>query len=175
MRALVLYASIIAVLGLSAGLGYAEDTPDARGGGEFRVVTSANLREEPSTRAAVLTTLKRNTIVQVVGVSNGWYRIRSSRPGRPDGYIRRDLLEPGKAGSAQPAPSFKPGQFEVTKLTTVRREPSSSAAKVVDLRTGAKVYVTDRTGAWYRIESEKGDRPPGYILATAARPLASTE
>jgi hypothetical protein len=66
---------------------------------------------------------------------------------------------------------FEPGRYEVTRLTSVHREPSSRSSKVVDLRTGATVYVTDRTGGWYRIESEKGDRPPGYIPAAAARRL----
>ena len=53
----------------------------------------------------------------------------------------------------------------------VRDQPSTGARQITTLREGSEVRVVDKdsSGLWYKIESEKGNRPPGWIPTQAAK------
>lgn len=136
--------------------------------GDFVVNRRAVLYRRASADADVLTELKPGTIVHVVEVREQWYRVHSSRPGRPDGYIRRSYADPyvdgGRAQRGRPRRVI----YRLTSPAVVREAPDIDSRRVTTLREGAEVVVVGRSGNWYRIESESGSRPPGYVPTVSA-------
>jgi hypothetical protein len=135
--------------------------------GEFRLRRPTALHERPDAASPVLYRLAPNTIVHVVGRTGHWYQIRSSKPGRPDGYIPSSNATPLPRAMGG-ASAFRRGLFRVTRLTSVRAEPSARSRTVARLRPGTEIQVVAVRGSWYRVESASGHRPPGYVTAAAA-------
>lgn len=119
------------------------------------------LYERPSFDSRVLRRLSAGTTIHVVDSKGDWYRVRATRPGRPDGYVHRSSVDASRA--------FRPGLFRLTRRTAVHASPSTASPRITHLRSGAEVRVVALQGRWYRIESITGRRPPAYIDAGAAR------
>ena len=49
-----------------------------------------NLRARPNTTSSIITSYVENTVLTVIGINNGWYKIQN---GGHVGYIRSDLIE----------------------------------------------------------------------------------
>ena len=49
-----------------------------------------NIREKPNTASDILATYSQNTIMTVIGINNGWYKVKHEGF---TGYIRSDLME----------------------------------------------------------------------------------
>ncbi len=142
--------------------------------GDFVINRPASLYMKPSADTRIIRVLRPRTIVRVVEVLDQWYRIRSAK-GRPDGYVRRSYADPYGGGGAQGAGGhsrrFRIGVFKLIDPVVVRAEASSSARKITTLRSGAEVRIVDKdpSGLWYKVESETGRNPPGWIPTQAAR------
>jgi len=139
--------------------------------GEYKINRSAALYQHPDPDSRVLTTLRRGTIVHVIDATRDWYRIESTHRNRPSGYIRRSYADVVAGASRH----FSRGVFRVTRSTPVHAAPSGRSRTITRLRSGARVQVVGERGSWYRIESETGKRPPGYILASTARRVRDLE
>jgi hypothetical protein len=44
---------------------------------------------------------------------------------------------------------------------------------VAEIKKGTKMYVVSEENGWLRVESKRG-KPPGYVEAALARPLADS-
>ena len=136
--------------------------------GDFVINRPANLYERPNFESRVLRRLGKGTRVRVVDVSDEWYHIRSSHLGHPNGYVRRSYATAITNAPIGPR-VFRAGLFRVTQPTAVHAGASSQSRTITKLHRGIEVQVVGESGGWYRIESSTGRRPPGYIVASAAR------
>jgi hypothetical protein len=156
--------------------------------GDFVINRPAGLYTKPSADSQIIRRLRSHTIVKVVEVLDQWYKIHSTK-GHEDGYVRRSYADPfqgggggsgGGSGGAAAAPAqgmrFRVGTFKLTDPVVVREKPDMSSRKLATLKAGAEVRVVDKdpSGLWYKIESETGNRPPGWIPTQAAKRLSNT-
>ena len=135
--------------------------------GTYVTNRSTNLYAKPSATAPIVATLRPKTIVEVVRVTEQFYEIRPSKAGRKSGYIRRSYADP-YTQSRGTLRRFRSGWYRLTSPAVVHSGPDVGSRKVTTLRQGIEVKVVGREGSWYRIESEDGKRPSGYIPVIAA-------
>ena len=162
MRKTIFRVGVGLVLLAGAALAGERDEP-----GTFRLNRDATLYERPSADAPIVRRLRSGTVVKVVRVTDQWYEVHSTR-GNPSGFLRRSYADPfhGRRGREVQA-----GLFTLKDPVIVRSRPDIDAPAVTTLEPGTKVQVVERVGNWYRIESETGNRPPGYIPVIAAERL----
>ena len=180
----------LAILGILASLpstaaaqreaGDARDRP-----GDFVVNRPASLYTRPSADSKIQRQIRPKTVVRVTDVVGQWYKVESTK-GHESGFVRRSYADPvgarareegggggggggGSGGSG--GERFRVGMFKLTDPVVVRDQPSMSGRKIATLREGAEVRVVDKDASklWYRIESESGNRPPGWIPVVAAK------
>ncbi|MGH7822540.1 MAG: SH3 domain-containing protein, partial [Candidatus Binatia bacterium] len=140
----------------------------------YVVNRTAILYEQPTSDSRILRMIRPGTIVHVVESTGDWHRVESKRTDRPAGYIRRSSAEVAPS-TADGSVAFQPGIFRVTRTTEVRAAPSTDARTITRLASGAEVQVVGESGGWYRIESETGKRPPGYVLTSNMRRLRNSD
>jgi hypothetical protein len=151
--------------------------------GDFVINRPASLYSEPSGDAHIIRQIQPHTVVRVVEVLPQFYKVQSTK-GHESGFVRRSYADPvgyhadqgasvagASRGGAHGGQRFRVGTFRLTDPVVVRDAPSMSGAKIATLRAGAEVRVVDKdpTKHWYKIESETGNRPPGWIPVVAAQ------
>ncbi len=146
--------------------------------GDFVINRPASLYAKPSADAHIIRRLRPHTIVKVVEVHDQWYKVHSTT-GKEDGYVRRSYADPfhgrsaGGGGPAGNGRQFRVGTFKLVDPVVVREQPDMSSRKLATLKAGVEIHVVDKdpSGLWYKIESETGNRPPGWIPTQAAKRL----
>jgi hypothetical protein len=142
--------------------------------GDFVINRPAGLYAKPSAESQIIRRLRPRTIVKVVEVHDQWYKVHSTT-GHEDGYVRRSYADPfrGGGGPAAHGKRFRVGTFKLVDPVVVREQPDMSSRKLATLKAGVEVHVVDKdpSGLWYKIESETGNRPPGWIPTQAAKRL----
>lgn len=136
--------------------------------GEFVINRPAYLYKTPSADADILKKLRPKTVIEVIEVREQWYKVRSAK-GNPPGWLRRSYADPFEQGGRAGGRRFRPGVFVLTSPSYIYGQPSVDAKKLGTLKEGQEVRVVGATGTWFRIESESGDRPPGFIPTIAAK------
>jgi hypothetical protein len=144
--------------------------------GDFAINRPASLYSRPAADSRIIRQLRPRTVVHVVEVLDQWYKVRSTT-GKEDGYVRRSYADPVRNGGGSASAGegehrrFRAGKFKLSDPVAVREQPSTSARKITTLREGSEVRVVDKdsSGLWYKIESEKSNRPPGWIPTQAAK------
>ena len=144
--------------------------------GDFVINRPASLYSRPAADSRIIRQIPPRTVVHVVEVLDQWYKVRSTS-GKEDGYVRRSYADPQGSGSGRASAGdgehrrFRVGKFKLSDPVVVREQPSTSAPKITTLREGSEVRVVDKdpSGLWYKIESEKSNRPPGWIPTQAAK------
>lgn len=106
------------------------------------VTSSVNLRSNPTTTSAILTTVPKDTILKIDDFNNGWYQVIYSGQ---TGWIRGDLL------IAVPA-----GKYVTVKdvyQLNVRLTPSSTSQIIGTITQGQYAEKLDQTsdGTWYKV------------------------
>ncbi|PKV62872.1 peptidoglycan DD-metalloendopeptidase family protein [Pontibacter ramchanderi] len=105
----------------------------------------ANVRMAPSAKAALYTSLPKNTPLQVTGAANNWYRVRLAD--QTEAYIISSLVE----GIAKP--------IAVKKLTLGRPlldEAHPEAGQIDSLRAGAAILVVAVNGNFELVRQPDG-------------------
>jgi DNA-binding protein H-NS len=69
--------------------------------------------------------------------------------------------------------SAEPGVYEVIQVTSVRENPSPSAAAIAQIKRGTKVTVVRSVGEWLQVQSKQGN-PSGYIRSDDAMFIGQT-
>jgi hypothetical protein len=180
LRTLFFVGSLLLALPPSLRAAHAAEPARDRPG-DFVINRPASLYARPSATSHIIRQLRPRTVVHVVEVLDQWYKVSSTK-GHEDGYVRRSYADPhgssraegGGADGGGERMRFRVGQFRLTDPVAVRDQPDMSARKVTTLRAGAEVRVVDkdRSGLWYKIESESGNRPPGWIPVQAAKRIS---
>lgn len=122
-----------------------------------------NVRSGPSTKYKTVGLLKKNTIVTVIGSSNGWYKV--SYKGKP-AYVSAKYIKKNASGS-----TFKQFSVITTELLNVRQSRSGSSKKLGHLAKGTKVTVIGSKSGWYTIKL-KGKT--GYISSKYTKKVSTT-
>jgi uncharacterized protein YgiM (DUF1202 family) len=173
IRALLALLVALPALALAQSEDAARNRP-----GDYVINRPASLYTRPSADSRIIRQLRPRTVVRVVEVLDQWYKVESTK-GHENGYVRRSYADPmtrrAAANGGRPGERvrFRIGIFKLVDPVVVRAEPSTSARKVTTLREGSEVRVVDKdsSGLWYKIESETGNRPPGWIPTVAAKRL----
>jgi uncharacterized protein YgiM (DUF1202 family) len=175
--------SVLALCLVSAAAARAQGSEDAARSrpGDYVTNRPASLYAKPSADAHIIRRLAPHTVVNVVEVLDQWYKVRSSS-GKEDGFIRRSYADPyhggrvsgggrGGGGGGGGARRFRVGKFKLIDPAIVRDSPSMEGRQITTLRAGTEVRITDKdpSGHWYKIESESGNRPPGWIPTQVAK------
>ena len=172
IRMLALVLGLLIVLPLAAQAQTSDQDAARNRLGDFVINRPASLYAKPSADAHIIRQLHPRTVVHVVEVLDQWYKVHSTK-GHEDGFVRRSYADPygGGGGGASHGRRFRVGTFRLTDPVVVREEPSTSSRTIATLRAGAEVRVVDKdpSGLWYKIESETGSRPPGWIPTQAAK------
>ena len=172
IRMLPFVLGLLIVLPLAARSQTSDQDAARNRPGDFVINRPASLYAKPSADAHIIRQLHPRTIVRVVEVLDQWYKVESTK-GHENGFVRRSYADPygGAGGAAAHGQRFRVGTFRLTDPVVVREEPSTSSRTIATLRAGAEVRVVDKdpSGLWYKIESETGSRPPGWIPTQAAK------
>ena len=193
IRALLLSFASLLLMASSAAVAADESARDRPG--DFVINRPASLYTRPAADSHIIRQIRPHTVVHVVQVLNQWYKV-SSTTGHEDGYVRRSYADPrgmareegvasrggggsgagGGGRSSGERMRFRVGTFKLTDPVVVRDQPMTSARKIASLREGATVRVVDKdpSGLWYKIESETGNKPPGWIPTQAAKRVGET-
>jgi len=178
--------SLLSVLWLLLALPIAAGADDPRSRpGDYVINRPASLYVRPAADSHIIRQLQPHTQVHVVDVLPQWYKVQSTT-GKESGFVRRSYADPvgvargggeerGREGGGGERLRFRAGKFKLSDPVVVRDQPSSAGQKVTTLRAGSEVRVTDKdpSGLWYKIESESGNRPPGWIPTLAAKRIES--
>ena len=121
-----------------------------------------NLREEPSTDGAIITSVKNGGEVVVLQKGSAWSRVSV---GTQEGFMSTKYLHFGNAPVQQPttgkiAVVNNPRDTQVLNL----RQNASLDAKVIDYyRNGVKVTILKAGSTWHKVQVEDGK--VGYMMA----------
>ncbi len=150
--------------------------------GDFVINRPAGLYSRPAADSRILRELRPRTVVNVIEVLPQWYKVQSTK-GLETGFVRRSYADPrglrsdsgdsrrGSSSAGGERRRFRVGTFRLSDPAIVRDSPSMSGRRVAQLREGAQVRVVDKdpSGLWYKIESETGNKPPGWIPTQSAK------
>ena len=122
--------------------------------------SSLRLRSEPGTHGRILTTLYKNTQVDVLEeLDNGWFKVSYKDM---IGYMSGEWLavtrteDPSAGESASRQGTVNAGPLNV------RSGPGTSYKKVGSLKKGASVTVLEETNGWYKVVAAS---LTGYVSA----------
>ncbi|MBQ3010056.1 MAG: SH3 domain-containing protein [Oscillospiraceae bacterium] len=134
-------------LKIKAGWVYSEYVAMDNGGSLYSekknaIVTAneLNVRQSPSTKAAIVGSLRINQRVEVLETSGEWIRTNY-------GWVNKNFVELVDSASAN-------NTGKVTSMgLNVRKGPGTNYARVATLRIGEKVTILENQGEWLRISS----------------------
>lgn len=130
--------------------------------------SSLRMRSGASTSSSVVTNLARNTIVSVLGESNGWYQVAH---GGKTGYVSGDYLT--VKNTAEGISTY--GKVTGSSVN-VRSDAGTDFGKVTTVKKGATVAVTAFKNGWYQISvsNKSGWIRSDYVDLYASRPSGSS-
>ena len=130
--------------------------------------SSLRMRNGASTSNSVVMNLARNTVVSVLGESNGWYQVAY---GGKSGYVSGDYLT--VANTAEGISTY--GKVTGSSVN-VRSDAGTDFAKVTAVKKGASVTVTGFKSGWYQINvsGKTGWIRSDYVDLYASRPSGTS-
>nr|WP_175476067.1 SH3 domain-containing protein [Evansella caseinilytica] len=112
--------------------------------------SSLNVREQPSTSAAIIGSLSKNTEVELYEKTGSWYKIRINNRW---GYIHGDYVKVTQSSSSSSASNNVIGTGEITATRLNVREKASTSANIIgSLQKGSKVSIYEKSGQWYKVK-----------------------
>ncbi len=134
----------------------------------LKTMDITNVRQQPGTDAALVTTLDKDASVSVVGETANWYKVSINGT---TGYIRKDLLTAGgsaaqtttASSSETNASGSSSSSAELNTATSygssatlyatdgvnIRSNPGTDSSVISSLSTGNSVTVVGETDNWY--------------------------
>lgn len=130
--------------------------------------SSLRMRNGASTSNSVVMNLARNTVVSVLGESNGWYQVAY---GGKSGYVSGDYLT--MSNTAEGISTY--GKVTGSSVN-VRSDAGTDFAKVTAVKKGASVTVTGFKSGWYQINvsGKTGWIRSDYVDLYASRPSGTS-
>jgi uncharacterized protein YgiM (DUF1202 family) len=138
----------------------------------YVTIENTKLRTGPGPQFRIISEIRRDAKIQVVGRDGDWVLIVSKK-GNPPGYIEMASIEPSSGDEKQEssAPPVE-GKYESLVDTRVYSGPGLHYPVVAEIKKGTKINVVDGEKGWLKIESKRGNKP-GYVEASIAKPVAS--
>lgn len=134
------------------------------------IVTASSLRmrSSSSTSASIVMNLPRNTVVSVLGESNGWYQVAY---GGKSGYVSGEYLTEKESASDLSLYGLVTGS-----TVNVRSDAGTSYGKVTTVKKGATVSVSGFKNGWYQVSvsGKSGYIRSDYVDLYTSRPSGST-
>ena len=132
-------------------------------------MTTANLnfRTGPSTSNKIITTIKKNTKVEVVSYDGKWAKIKYKNQ---VGYSSKDYLSEVSSSNSSTSTKKKTGKV-TTGVLNVRSGAGTSYSKIGTLKKGAMVTILQTSNGWHKIElsgSKTGWVSADYIKITTS-------
>ena len=132
-------------------------------------MTTANLnfRTGPSTSNKIITTIKKNTKVEVVSYDGKWAKIKYKNQ---VGYSSKDYLSEVSSSNSSTSTKKKTGKV-TTGVLNVRSGAGTSYSKIGTLKKGATVTILQTSNGWHKIElsgSKTGWVSADYIKITTS-------
>ena len=124
------------------------------------VSTNLRVRESASTSAKIVGNLRAGSIVEVLGTSGDWYKIKFNGM---VGYSHSDFLQITSSdnGNSGETSTNKTGQVvNVSTSLRIRSSASTSSSIVGYLYANEKVNIIGESGSWYKVK-HKGQT--GYV------------
>lgn len=123
---------------------------------QAQTTANLNLRKGPSTKQAIITTIKKGSTVEVLEVSGDWSKIKY---GNKTGYSSRQYLKdlntstsnPGGGNSGSTSTSTKKMEVTATNLN-VRSTPSTSGKILGKLSKGTRIDVMESSNGWSKFK-----------------------
>ena len=130
--------------------------------------SSLRMRNGASTSNSIVMNLARNTVVSVLGESNGWYQVAY---GGKTGYVSGDYLT--VSSTAEGISTY--GKVTGSSVN-VRSDAGTEFAKVTAVKKGASVSVIGFKNGWYQISvgGKTGWIRSDYVDLYASRPSGGT-
>ena len=123
--------------------------------------STLNVRSQPTVNSSVLTQVYNGSTYEVLGVSNGWYKIQANNN---TGWISGEYVI--SVGDKQSITSI---QIEATVLN-VREKPTINSSIVSQVKEGSVYIVLDKSNGWYKINS---NGKIGWISGEYVKPVNS--
>ena len=133
---------------------------------------NVNIRENASTSAEVLATLKKGEKVALEATEGEWYKVKA---GKTTGYVRSDLCEKvnQEKETAKAVAAVAKQMYIAKDNVNVRKRPSTSGEVVKQMHYGDTITVLEEKSGWYQVDS-KGTT--GYIrsdMLSNAKPVSA--
>lgn len=115
-------------------------------------VDKANVRSEASLKAKINTQLNKGEAVIVLQTKDDWYHVQLSNG--ETGWAHKDLFTEAKPSSD----ALKQGDKAKIKVSkgNIRKEPSTEAEILVQLKKGTEITIIEAQGDWYQVGLEDG-------------------
>lgn len=128
-----------------------------------------NVRNNPNTSSNIIGSLKQNTKISIIEMSNGWYKISYNNT---NGWICGDYV---KLESATTSPTTSTGTVNATALN-VRAGASTNNKIIGSLYNGSKVEILSTSNGWHQIKYNGGTGYVSgeYISINSTQPPTST-
>ena len=117
--------------------------------------SSVNFRKEPNTNSEVLSTLKYNTEITIIGEDGDWYKVRYQEN---EGYVSKKLVSENPqttSRSSEPRKSTQENQLKIGYINVGVanvREKANTSSKIVDtLKRNCQVEIMGEEKAFYEI------------------------
>jgi len=124
--------------------------------------SSLNVRAGAGMEHKVITTIPRNTEVELLEQQGVWYKIRR---GSTVGYVHGDYLKINSSSGGSNATPTKTGIVNASALN-VRTGPGTNYPRITVLYRGAKVTILKETNGWYQVQQ---GNTTGYVSAEYIR------
>jgi len=107
---------------------------------------SVRLRERPNTTSAVVSNATRGTVMSILGINEGWYKV--SHNGNI-AYVRSDLMEKVEL-STQSASAEQRGRVTGSSIN-LRARPTTASGILATARRGTVMIVLGNNSGWFRV------------------------
>ena len=143
-------------------------------------VTTANLnfRTGPSTSNKIITTIKKNTKVEVISYEGKWAKIKYNNK---VGYSSKEYLSESNSSSSSSSgstSSSKKTGTVTTDVLNVRSGAGTSYSKIGTVKKGQTVTILETSKGWHKIQLSGGKTgwvSGDYIKITSSSTGGSTE
>ena len=140
---------------------------------------SLKVRSGPGTSYSVAGYVQHKQYISVISRGDTWSKIKVANTGKT-GYIKTKyifgytdgvVVSGGTTTPSAPAKPSKPSKYDAAAIMTrtafgtvnVRSGAGTGYASVAKLSRGEKLYVTGKTGDWYKVQTTAGKT--GYVRA----------
>ena len=126
--------------------------PEQSASGYGKVTASTlNVRSGPSTKNSVISKLSKNTTVELISSSNGWYKVKLSNG--KTGWVSGQYITKTSSPSTSKPEQSTSGYGKVTASTlNVRSGPSTKNSIISKLYKNDTVKLVSSSNGWYKVE-----------------------